>query len=108
MTGTGLQSKLPRVPLAKQGRATKGDCNSIACRKSSQEPINREAEDLCFRDARRIDLLSLNPTNWRSDLRDETTNWKAGCGKSARPVWREGQGSIPCPYPYHAGKISAT
>ncbi len=20
------------------------------------------------------------------------SNWKAGCGKSARPVWREGQG----------------
>ena len=22
------------------------------------------------------------------------------CGRPARPVWREGQGSIPCPYPY--------
>src|ERR1039457_1064976 len=31
----------------------------------------------------------------------ETTDWRAGCGRSASPVRREGQGSIPCPYPYH-------
>src|SRR5208283_439481 len=30
----------------------------------------------------------------------EPTNRKAGCGKSARPVWREGRGSNPRPYPY--------
>src|ERR1017187_8939965 len=30
----------------------------------------------------------------------ETTDWRAGCGRSASPVRREGQGSIPCPYPY--------
>src|SRR5688572_10300895 len=26
----------------------------------------------------------------RAGLWTETTNWKAGCGKTARPVWREG------------------
>jgi len=32
-------------------------------------------------------------------LEREPTDWKAGCGRSARPVWREGwsQNSIPTP-----------
>src|ERR1017187_2125124 len=30
----------------------------------------------------------------------ETTDRRAGCGRSASPVRREGQGSIPRPYPY--------
>src|ERR1017187_8893363 len=30
----------------------------------------------------------------------DTTDWRAGCGRSASPGRREGQGSIPCPYPY--------
>jgi hypothetical protein len=31
-----------------------------------------------------------------------TIDWKAGCGKSARPVWREGRrNSMRLPYPYH-------
>src|SRR5881397_3842956 len=29
----------------------------------------------------------------------DPTNWKAGCGKTARPVWREGRPSGR-PYPY--------
>ena len=33
-------------------------------------------------------------------LSQETTDRKAGCGKSARPVWREGWSSILHPYPY--------
>ena len=33
-------------------------------------------------------------------LAREPTDWKAGCGRSARPVWREGRGSNPRPYPY--------
>ena len=28
------------------------------------------------------------------------TDWRAGCGKTASPVRREGRGSIPRPYPY--------
>src|ERR1700722_8250200 len=35
-------------------------------------------------------------------LGGNTINWKAGCGKSARPVWREGEpNSIGSPYPDH-------
>jgi hypothetical protein len=30
------------------------------------------------------------------------TDWRAGCGRSARPVRREGRGSIPGPYLYPA------
>src|SRR5881227_1085497 len=33
-------------------------------------------------------------------LPQETTDRKAGCGKSARPVWREGWSSNLHPYPY--------
>jgi hypothetical protein len=33
-------------------------------------------------------------------LGGNTINWKAGCGKTARPVWREGEpNSIGSPYP---------
>src|ERR1017187_1129818 len=32
----------------------------------------------------------------------ETTDRRAGCGRSASPVRREGQGSIPRPYPYRS------
>ncbi len=36
------------------------------------------------------------------------TDWRAGCGRSARPVRREGLGSIPGPYLYlFAAKIAA-
>ena len=31
----------------------------------------------------------------------QTSDWKAGCPKRACPVWREGRGSNPRPYPYH-------
>jgi hypothetical protein len=33
-------------------------------------------------------------------LPQEATDQKAGCGKSARPVWREGWSSNLHPYPY--------
>src|SRR5208283_4716381 len=36
---------------------------------------------------------SVNP------LRGKTTDWKAGCGKSACPVWREGGRTTASPYP---------
>src|ERR1035441_6859693 len=32
----------------------------------------------------------------------EPTDGRAGCGRSASPVRREGQGAIPCPYPYRS------
>src|SRR5258706_15251055 len=35
-----------------------------------------------------------------SSLQKRPTNWKAGCGKSASPVWREGWSSNLHPYPY--------
>jgi hypothetical protein len=39
-------------------------------------------------------IRSVNP------LRGKTTDWKAGCGKSACPVWREGGRTTASPYPY--------
>ena len=37
-----------------------------------------------------------------SPLAGKTTDWRAGCGKSARPVRREGEPKpISSPYPYH-------
>jgi hypothetical protein len=34
-------------------------------------------------------------------LAGKTTNWRAGCGKSARPVRREGEPTLAdSPYPY--------
>ena len=40
-------------------------------------------------------FVSFNPH------RGNTINWKAGCGKPARPVWREGRpDSTGLPYPY--------
>ena len=36
-------------------------------------------------------------------LAGKTTNWRAGCGRSASPVRREGDSnSIGSPYPYHS------
>ena len=35
------------------------------------------------------------------------TDWRAGCGRSARPVRREGLGSIPGPYLYRGRGVSA-
>ena len=40
------------------------------------------------------------PTSGRGQSqRCEPADWRAGCGRPARPVRREGQGSIPCPCP---------
>ena len=40
-------------------------------------------------------FVSFNPH------RGNTINWRAGCGKPARPVWREGRpDSTGLPYPY--------
>src|SRR5579872_3688731 len=41
------------------------------------------------------------PMPWLlNPLGGKTIDWKAGCGKSARPVWREGEpNSIGSPYP---------
>jgi hypothetical protein len=33
-------------------------------------------------------------------LAKRPTDRRAGCGKTARPVRREGQGKTPCSYPY--------
>ena len=41
--------------------------------------------------------------------RGDTTNWRAGCGRTARPVRREGgTNSIVSPYPYHVGERPAS
>ncbi len=49
--------------------------------------------------------LSLHetPCLWTvSPLAGKTTDWRAGCGRSARPVRREGVSKpIDAPYPYH-------
>src|SRR5437762_3177131 len=60
MRETLPQQKLPRVPLAKQGRVTQRKCRSSACRESSQEQ-SLEAAGLCLLHAARTDLLSLSP-----------------------------------------------
>src|SRR6516165_529745 len=37
-----------------------------------------------------------------SPLAGKTTDWRAGCGRSARPIRREGASKpIDAPYPYH-------
>ena len=42
-------------------------------------------------------------------LDGSTINWKAGCGRSARPVWREGRpNSIGLPYPYLGREANGT
>ena len=97
MTETRLQEQLPRVPLAKQGRDIKQQCGRTACRESSQEKW-MEAEGLCLFHAARADLLSLSQSQACRSV-TKTTNWKAGCGKTACPVWREGWPSGH-PYPY--------
>src|SRR5712691_7333233 len=98
MTETRLQEQLPRVPLAKQGRDIKQKCGRTACRESSQEKW-MEAEGLCLLHAARADLLSLSRSQACRSV-TKTTHWKAGCGKTACPVWREGWPSgHPYPYP---------
>ena len=60
-----------------------------------------KAEDRCLDRATWVDLLSLNLRESAPALQ-ETTGWKVGCGKSARPVWKEGWrfGAIPPPIEY--------
>jgi len=48
-------------------------------------------------------LLNLDrtPACFVNPLRGKTTNWRAGCGRSARPVRREGEPKpMGSPYPY--------
>ena len=47
--------------------------------------------------------LQETPCLWTvSPLVGKTTDWRAGCGRSARPVRREGVSKpIDAPYPYH-------
>ncbi len=40
-------------------------------------------------------------TRSASPLEGKTTDWRAGCGRSARPVRREGGRVTAPPYPYH-------
>src|SRR5689334_5857197 len=60
MRKTRLQTKLPRVPLAKQGRVKQQPCGPSACRESSQEKL-MEAVGLRLLHAARTDLQSLSP-----------------------------------------------
>ena len=99
MRNTRLQQKLPRVPMAKPGRVKQQACGSNARWEPSQEK-SVEADCASNRDAR-VDLLGLNTCQSRQ-LSKLTTDRKAGCGKTARTVWREGRGSMPRSYPYPA------
>jgi len=47
--------------------------------------------------------LQETPILWTvNPLAGKTTDWRAGCGRSARPVRREGAAKpIGAPYPYH-------
>ena len=40
-------------------------------------------------------------------LAKRPTDRRAGCGKTARPVRREGQGKTPCSYPYRHYWVAA-
>ena len=45
-------------------------------------------------------------TRFASPLEGKTTNWRAGCGRSACPVRREGGRVTVPPYPYRRGSLS--
>ena len=96
MRNTRLQQKLPRVPMAKPGRVKQQACGSNARWEPSQEK-SVEADCASNRDAR-VDLLGLNTCQSRQ-LSKLTTDRKAGCGKTARTVWREGRGQSLVPTP---------
>src|SRR2546426_7005053 len=59
MRATSLQPKLPRVPLAKQGRVAQQRCGLHGCRENSQEQL-LEAVGLCLPHAALANLLSLS------------------------------------------------
>jgi hypothetical protein len=100
---TQLQIKLPGVPLAKPGRevdpkwdwteASVWTARMLATLergiKGGQTPTLRTSGCSPWP----------QPERTRADLEGVITNWKAGCGKSARPVWREGwrANAIPTP-----------
>ena len=44
-------------------------------------------------------------TRFASPLEGKTTNWRAGCGRSACPVRREGGRVTVPPYPYRRGIV---
>jgi hypothetical protein len=61
--------------------------------------ILRPRRQLC---EARVDKLAGSPCPWIvSPFMGKTTNWRAGCGRSACPVRREGGRVTAPPYPYH-------
>ena len=50
-------------------------------------------------------LISLALAHAKAANLQQTTDWRAGCGKTACPVRREGRGSTPRSYPYR-GAVS--
>src|SRR5436190_10866698 len=91
------QLKLPRVPLAKQGRVKQRKCDLTACRERSQEQ-SMEAVGLCLPHATWVDLLSLNPGHQRADSVSRPLTGKPDAGNP--PVRFGGRGgfrAIPTP-----------
>src|SRR5260221_10647245 len=58
----------------------------------------------CLLRRTRTNLLGLGPGASGQLSEMSTTDQKAGCGKSASPVWREGRGQIPRSYPYRQAR----
>ncbi len=98
MRETPLQNKLPRVPLAKQGRVTQQRSGTSACRKTSQEEF-MEAEDLCLQSATWVDLLSLSLSPRAPTSAPRPPTGKPDAGNPPVRFGGRGAGNR-SPYPY--------
>ena len=61
----------------------------------SEGPRPRERSASCAAGMGQLSVSNVRVSPFR-----QTSDWKAGCPKRACPVWREGRGSNPRPYPY--------
>ena len=91
-----LQNKLPRVPLAKQGRGPKQACRTSVCRETSKEEW-REAEDLGLTSATWANLLSLSLSSGASISEKRPLTGKPDAGNP--PVRFGGRGRVQSPAP---------
>ena len=86
-----LQDKLPRVPQAKQGRATKRACNQTLVEKPRKRNRARQ-KDLCLDGAHWVNLLSLNPNHSASISAKRPLTGKPDAGNP--PVRFGGRGRV--------------
>ncbi len=88
----GLEPPESALTLMRAER-TDGPDNTDADEQTKREPLS----------------LQETPILWIvSPLAGKTTDWRAGCGRSARPVRREGASKpIDAPYPYPIIRLGA-